>query len=121
MRIAYDQPFTELEIEHFRQLIWSNIIQSMQLVIESIQEERFSLKEETTSTLIKPVLPSSLGWAVSVIERASSDLRDGEAFSLLYLSALRALSTDKTILAAINLGHTYNLEEKSVRKIPFKV
>jgi len=97
MRLIHRIPFDAREIEGYRQLVFNNITQGMQALLESMEDMDLKVSEENQDY-------------VELIENAP-DIRDGEPFPKSFYEPLRSLWVDKHVQQAWVRGNEAALPE----------
>lgn len=97
MRLIHKVPFTESELEHYRQLIFLNITAGMKAVLDAMDELGIPLSVDKTEA------------AELVI--TGHDLKDGEPFPIEFLEPLRSLWEDPTVRTGYERGNEVSLPD----------
>jgi hypothetical protein len=98
MRLIHHVPFSRLEVEFFRQIIWNNVTHGVKYVLDSMEDMDLKVSAENSVH-------------VELIENAN-DIRDGEAYPQHFFEPLNALWNDKGIQQAWGRGNEAALPEK---------
>jgi guanine nucleotide-binding protein subunit alpha len=98
MRLIHRIPFDAREIEGYRQLVFNNITQGMQALLESMEDMDLKVSEENRDH-------------IDLIENAP-DIRDGEPFPKSFYEPLKNLWTDKHVQQAWVRGNEAALPDK---------
>jgi len=83
MRVIHNDKFTPQEIESYRQLVFSNIIRGLQMLVDALPSMGLTVSSEHA-----PLLQ---------LLRDTSDLRDGEAYPEQLLQPLQRLWSDSDV------------------------
>ncbi|KAH7103192.1 heterotrimeric G protein alpha subunit 4 [Auriculariales sp. MPI-PUGE-AT-0066] len=97
MRLIHNKPFTPLEVEQFRQLIFGNITHGIRTLLEAMVGFSLQVDDSNTDNL-------------KLVEKAP-DLKDGEPFPVEYLEPLRSLWQDPAVQKAWDRGNEAALPE----------
>ncbi|KAG8935897.1 hypothetical protein FRC02_005652 [Tulasnella sp. 418] len=97
MRLIHNVAFTPEEIESYRQLIFSNVILGMKLILDAMEDWNMSVSEAN-----KRHLPPF---------ELFPDIRDGEPFPVKYFEPLDALWRDEAVQKAYQRGNEAALPE----------
>lgn len=98
MRLIHKIPFTPVEVESFRQLVFNNLTHGLKYLLDAMEDMGLEVQPENVEH-------------VELIENAS-DIRDGEPFPDSYLQPLRALWADPMVQKAWERGNEAALPEK---------
>ncbi|EJT99100.1 heterotrimeric G protein alpha subunit 4 [Dacryopinax primogenitus] len=97
MRLIHRVPFTDNEIESFRQLVFQNLLEGMRLLLEAAELLDIKIGPEQQDN-------------IAMIEHAA-DLRDDQAFPPEYLEPLHTLWNDSNIQKTYERGNEVALPE----------
>lgn len=100
MRLIHGVPFTQQEIESYRQLVFNNITDGLRVLIEALPDMDFAVSEDRL-----PIL--------GMLEHPP-DMCDREPFPLTYLEPLKSLWTDSGVQAGWGRGNVAAVPEKCV-------
>ena len=100
MRLLHKVPYSHAEIESYRQLVFHNLTQGMNALLEALDFMDFTI----SSTNIP---------YVEMIQDAR-DVRDGEPFPYAFCEALRTLWKDPSVEAVWGMRNEAALPEKFV-------
>jgi guanine nucleotide-binding protein subunit alpha len=98
MRLIHRVPFTQSEVENYRQLVFNNLTYGMKCVLDALDELQLQLSPTSAE-------------AVQLVEEAP-DIRDGEMYPEEYFDALQTLWEDPAIRQTIERGNEFALPEK---------
>ncbi|CCA73251.1 related to guanine nucleotide-binding protein alpha-2 subunit [Serendipita indica DSM 11827] len=92
IRVINSVPFTPQEVETFRQIIFSNLVQSMGLILEIMDDEAFNIGcSDNLRQLFETV-------------RGTPDIVDGQPYPKEYQSVLQAIWDDVGVQKAVTIG-----------------
>ncbi|PPQ65606.1 hypothetical protein CVT24_011815 [Panaeolus cyanescens] len=97
MRLIHKVPFTQSEIEHYRQLVFENLTRGMRYVLDAMEDMDLKVQEENVPH-------------IDLIDNAR-DIRDGEPFPIQYYDPLKALWSDPNVQKAWERGNEAALPE----------
>jgi len=100
MRLIHRVPFSPAEIEHYRQLVFDNIVRGIRTILEAMEEMDLQVEPENE-------------WTLEVVD-VSREIRDGEPFPRSYHKPLVTLWTDPNVRKAWERGNEAALPEKYV-------
>lgn len=98
MRLIHHVPFSQQEVESYRQLVFNNLTHGMKYLLDAMDDMDLVVSEES-----KPY--------VQMVEDAV-DLKDGEPFPISYLEPLRLLWQDPAVQQAWGRGNEAALPDK---------
>ena len=98
MRVIHKIPFSPLEFEHYRQLIFDNLTRGLCYVLDAMEDMDLKVSEENLPHL-------DLVYGVR-------DIGDGEPFPLSYYKPLKSLWNDPNVRKAWGRGNEAALPEK---------
>lgn len=100
MRLIHKVPFSQQEIELYRQLVFDNITRGLRHLLDAMDEFEIKVSEENISN-------------VEIVDSAR-DIGDGEPFPLHYIEPLKSLWVDSNVQRAYERGNEAALPEKCV-------
>lgn len=100
MRLIHKVPFSQQEIESYRQLVFDNITRGLRYLLDAMDVFEIKVLEEN--------IPN-----VELIDNAK-DIGDGEPFPTQYIEPLKALWADPNVQKAYDRGNEAALPEKCV-------
>ncbi|RCH89300.1 hypothetical protein CU097_000329, partial [Rhizopus azygosporus] len=99
MRLIHASGFTKYERESFRLMIFTNIIGSMQALLEGMHHHKFTFENEAN-------------WKyIALFERRPTSLSMHEPYPIEYLEPLKSLWKDKGIQATFEKSNTFAFNE----------
>jgi guanine nucleotide-binding protein subunit alpha len=87
MRLIHKVPFSNQEIETYRQLVFDNLTRGMKYLLDAMDDMDLKVSEDNVQYL-------------DVIENAR-DIRDGEPFPMSYYDPLKSLWEDPSVQKAV--------------------
>lgn len=100
MRLIHRVPFSQQEIELYRQLTFDNITSGLRHLLDAMDEFEIKVSEENISN-------------VEIVDSVK-DIGDGEPFPLHYIEPLKSLWLDPNVQCAYKRGNEAALPEKCV-------
>ncbi|KAL9715623.1 hypothetical protein Ac2012v2_000066 [Leucoagaricus gongylophorus] len=97
MRLIHKVPFSQQEIELYRQLVFDNITRGLRHLLDAMDEFEIKVSEENISN-------------VEIVDSAR-DIGDGEPFPLHYIEPLKSLWVDSNVQRAYERGNEAALPE----------
>ncbi|KAF5346257.1 hypothetical protein D9756_004418 [Leucocoprinus leucothites] len=97
MRLIHKVPFSQQEIESYRQLVFDNITRGLRYLLDAMDEFEIKVSEEN--------IPH-----VEIVDSAK-DIGDGEPFPQQFIEPLKALWTDSNVQRAYERGNEAALPE----------
>ena len=97
MRLIHKVPFSNQEIETYRQLVFDNLTRGMKYLLDAMDDMDLKVSEDNLQYL-------------DVIENAR-DIRDGEPFPMSYYDPLKSLWEDPSVQKAWERGNEAALPE----------
>ncbi|KXN88056.1 Guanine nucleotide-binding protein alpha-2 subunit [Leucoagaricus sp. SymC.cos] len=97
MRVIHKVPFSQQEIESYRQLVFDNITRGMRYLLDAMDEFEIKVSEEN--------IPN-----IELVDNAK-DIGDGEPFPPQYIAPLKALWADPNVQRAYERGNEAALPE----------
>ncbi|ORE11927.1 guanine nucleotide binding protein, alpha subunit [Rhizopus microsporus var. microsporus] len=99
MRLIHASGFTKYERESFRLMIFTNILGSMQALLEGMHHHKFTFENEAN-------------WKyIALFERRPTSLSMHEPYPIEYLEPLKSLWRDKGIQATFEKSNTFAFNE----------
>lgn len=98
MRIIHSVPFASLEIEHFRRLIFTNLIDGIRLVLDFMEDANLRFANEENIKNIPFIV-------------ARIELSGEESYPSEYFQILNQLWEDENVKKAIEIGHRAAIPE----------
>lgn len=100
MRLIHKLPFSQQEIEFYRQLVFSNLVHGLKYLLDSMEDMGLAVSPENVSHIAK-------------IEEAG-DLKDGETFPEEFKEPLQLLWADSNVQKAWERGNEAALPENLI-------
>ncbi|KDQ49583.1 hypothetical protein JAAARDRAFT_42754 [Jaapia argillacea MUCL 33604] len=100
MRLIHKVPFSPLEIESYRQLVFNNLTHGLQSVLNAMADMELQVEEKNIEY-------------AEMVENAV-DLKDGEPFPIEFLEPLRKLWGDENVRRAYERGNEAALPENLI-------
>ena len=100
MRLIRNVPFTQSEVESYRQLVFANLVQGMRYTFDAMEDMDLKLAD------------ANRDHADFVLD--APDLKDGQPFPEAYREPFRALWEDKNLRQAVARGNEAALPDKCV-------
>ncbi|KAF8657967.1 hypothetical protein AX16_002128 [Volvariella volvacea WC 439] len=104
MRLIHKIPFTQQEIEGYRQLAFDNLTRGMKYLLDAMEDMELTVLDENVKY-------------VEMVDNAR-DIRDGEPFPKEYLPALKSLWEDPGVQKAWERGNEAALPENLLYFFP---
>lgn len=98
MRLIHRVPFSQQEIENYRQLVFNNLTHGMKYILDAMDDMGIALSDDSVSH-------------VQLIDDAI-DLRDGQPFPQEYYEPLKKLWEDPSVQKAWERGNEAALPDK---------
>lgn len=100
MRLIHKVPFSQQEIESFRQLVFDNVTRGLRYLLDAMDEFEIKVMHENAPF-------------VEMVDNAK-DIGDGEPFPTRYIEPLKVLWADPNVQRAYERGNEAALPEKYV-------
>ncbi|KAL7409655.1 guanine nucleotide binding protein, alpha subunit [Mrakia frigida] len=97
MRLIHNVPFTPSENEHYRQLVFSNLVSGMRTIIDTMDQWEMCVAPDNRRN-------------VAIVD-AAPDLQTGQAFPIEYMRPLLSLWTDPEVQRCYERGNEAALPE----------
>ncbi|PWZ02427.1 putative guanine nucleotide-binding protein alpha-2 subunit [Testicularia cyperi] len=98
MRIIHQIPFTDVERENYRRLVFLNLVQGMKTILDAMEEWEFDFSSPANSSHISLFV-------------SYPDIAEDEPFPAVYLPALRQLWADDGVQAVYKRGNEAAIPE----------
>lgn len=115
MRLIHQVPFSSQEREYYRQLVFTNIVEGMQLIIDAMETFNLRVSDHNQVRISCGRLVCScsrINQQYNELLENAPDVRDGEAFPAEYLEPLQSLWDDPECQRALARGNEVALPEK---------
>ncbi|KAG7553586.1 hypothetical protein FFLO_03018 [Filobasidium floriforme] len=97
MRLIHNVSFTPAELEYYRQLVFSNVVNGMKLIIDAMDEWEMSVESHNRKY-------------IALVDNPP-DIKDGETFPMQYREPLESLWKDRGVQEAFARGNESALPE----------
>ncbi|KAF8907722.1 heterotrimeric G-protein alpha subunit, GPA2-like protein [Gymnopilus junonius] len=97
MRLIHKVPFSPVEIEHYRQLVFDNLTRGLRYLLDAMEDMELKVSEANQEHL-------------ELIDGVR-DIRDGEPFPMTYFEPLKSLWADENVQKAWSRGNEAALPE----------
>ncbi|KAG1109740.1 hypothetical protein G6F42_015560 [Rhizopus arrhizus] len=99
MKLIHDSGYTKEERDEFKEIIYSNTVQSMRVILEAMEAMQVSLEDEAVGNKYRDIV-----WALPIqIQRLSGEVTE----------AIRYLWKDKNLLSVYDRNQEYQLNDSA--------
>lgn len=99
MKLIHDGGYTKEERDEFKEIIYSNTVQSMRVILEAMEAMQVSLEDEAVGNKYRGIV-----WALPIqIQRLSGEVTE----------AIRYLWKDKNLLSVYDRNQEYQLNDSA--------